>query len=263
MVSCAANVAKYLFFAFNFIFFVLGIAVLGVGIYSRVENDTWKDLVVDTNTFFAAANLLIAGGVIVAVLGFLGCCGAVKEVKWMLIIYSVLVILIFILEIVGGAVAYNNRETVETKLTEGLTKAVNTYDGLADNTAAKGMSKAMDWFQENVKCCGVNGTADWAGSEWHKSQANNTKANGQKVALVPDSCCKTITAGCGKDITQFSSPAIHQKGCIAAGKTYVKDNLWLVGGVGVGIAVVQLLAIVFAICLICAFRDAEKEGTNA
>jgi hypothetical protein len=258
--GCATNTAKYLFFAVNFIFFILGIAVLGVGIYSRVENDTWKDLI-DTDTMFAAANLLIAGGVIVAIIGFFGCCGAIKEVNWMLIIYSIIVILIFILEIAGGAFAYTKRDLVEEKMINGLTKTVTTNYGVTDNIAAKGLAKALDWFQENVKCCGVNKTLDWKTSVWYGKKGGKTGTGGEMK--VPDSCCKTIKEGCGLDITQYSSPTIYQDGCVAAGKKFVKDNLYLVGGVGVGIAVVQLLSIVFAICLICAFRDAEKNGSSA
>jgi len=251
--GCATSTAKYLFFAFNFIFFVLGIATLGVGIYSRVENDSWSDLI-DSSSLFSAANLLIAGGVIVAIIGFLGCCGAIKEVRILLIIYSVVVILIFILEIAGGAYAYTKRDEVEEKLKEGLTEAVTSEYGKND-TASEGMTKAIDWFQENVKCCGINEPKEWQTSAWASPNINEVKA--------PDSCCTDISDGCGRDITTYSSTKIHQKGCVEAGKTFVKDNLYLVGGVGVGIAVVQLLSIVFAVCLICAFKNAEKNGTVA
>jgi len=252
--GCATNTAKYLFFAFNFIFFVLGIATLGVGIYSRVENDSWSELI-DSSSLFSAANLLIAGGVIVAIIGFLGCCGAIKEVRILLIIYSVVVILIFILEIAGGAYAYTKRDEVEKKLTEGLQKGVTTEYGKDDNTASKGMTKAIDWFQKNVKCCGIENPNEWQTSAWAAPNITEIK--------TPDSCCTDISAGCGRDLSQYSSSSIYQKGCVEAGKKFVKDNLYLVGGVGVGIAVVQLLSIVFAVCLICAFRDAEKNGTVA
>jgi len=251
--GCATNTAKYLFFAFNFIFFVLGIATLGVGIYSRVENDSWSELI-DSSSLFSAANLLIAGGVIVAIIGFLGCCGAIKEVRILLIIYSVVVILIFILEIAGGAYAYTKRDEVEKKLTEGLQKGVTTEYG-KDDTASKGMTKAIDWFQENVKCCGIKNANEWQTSAWAAPNITEIK--------TPDSCCNDISAGCGRDLSQYSSSSIYQEGCVEAGKKFVKDNLYLVGGVGVGIAVVQLLSIVFAVCLICAFRDAEKNGTVA
>ena len=68
---------------------MLGLAVLGVGIYSRVENDTWRDLI-DSDTFLDASNLLVAAGVIVAILGFFGCLGALKKLKLLLCIVSLI-----------------------------------------------------------------------------------------------------------------------------------------------------------------------------
>lgn len=180
--GCATNVVRGLFFAFNLIFWLLGIAVLAIGIYSRVENDTWQDLI-DMNTIYETANLLIAAGVIVAVIGFLGCCGAIKKWQWMLIVYSILVLLIFVLEIVAGAYAYSKRDKVQTKLTSGLRDGIQiNYD--EKGTASVGLTKAIDWFQENVKCCGADGPDDWKKSKWYKKMSTNATAD------VPSSCCK-------------------------------------------------------------------------
>lgn len=256
--GCATNVVRYLFFAFNFIFWILGIVVFAIGIYSRVENDSWKDLL-NTDTLFAAANLLIAAGVIVAIIGFFGCCGAIKKVQWMLGVYCALVILIFILEVAAGGYAYQNRETVEDELTSGLTKAVKLNYGEKDNTGAKGFTKTVDWFQKKVKCCGVTNATDWKTSKWYTTFKNFTN----NVNAVPDSCCKTVTAGCGEKIANYQDTAkIYTEGCVDAGKDFAKKNLYLVGGVGVGIAIVELLAIVFGVCLICAFKDEDK-GSSA
>lgn len=235
--GCGTSFVRYLFFAFNFIFWVLGIVVFAMGIYSRVETDGWKALI-DTSTLFVAANLLIASGVIVATLGFFGCCGAIKKWQWMLIIYSILVILIFILEIIAGGLAYQNKAKVQAALTKGLNKGIKENYGKTDSLS-KGITKAIDILQRKVKCCGSNSSKDFP--------------NGP-----PDSCCEIEKKDCGK------IPAnLWTKGCIEEGKTFVKDNLWLIGGVGVGIAIVQLLSIAFAVGLICAFKKEEKEGTTA
>jgi len=248
--GCGTNVARGLFFFFNFIFWILGIVVLGIGIYSRIETDTWKTLI-NSETIFETANLLIAAGVIVAIIGFLGCCGAIKKWQWMLVVYSVLVLVIFAMEIVAGAYAYAKREKVEQKLTEGIKKAVQTNYG-EDGTASDGMTKAIDWFQENVKCCGSNGPNDWKNSEWYlKRQANNT-------AIVPLTCCKVQSTGCNVP-PAANNETIYLAGCVEEGRKFAKDNLWLIGGVGVGIAVIELMGIVFALCLCCAFKKEDNE----
>jgi len=247
--SCGTKCVQYLFFAFNFIFFVLGIAVLGVGIYSRVENDSWKDLI-DASTLMQAANLLIAAGTIVAILGFLGCCGACKRWNWMLIGYAIFVILIFILEIAGGIYAYTKRDTLQASLEKHLKTGVNDNYGQSD-TASVAMTKAIDYFQQKVKCCGITAPGDWGKSKWNA---------GKTTKHVPDSCCKTKADKCG-EVSAYNNANIYQEGCVAQGKNFVKDNLWLIGGVGVGIAVVELLGVVFSLCLCKAYR--KDEGTGA
>lgn len=254
--SCGAKCIKYLFFIFNFIFFVLGIAVLGVGIYSRVQNDSLSDIFTD-GTFVTAANLLIAGGTIVAIIGFIGCCGALKEVKALLILYAVIVILIFVLEIAGGAYAYARRGKVEEALQKELGNALDEYGGTS--LAAKGLSKAIDLMQEKLDCCGSSGPSDWSSKPYiTKANAGNNDTNTH--IAVPKSCCKDDSATCNRQV----GGKFNTGGCFAAGKTYVKDNLWLIGGVGVGIAVVQLLGIGFAIGLVCSIgKDSGKGGSGA
>lgn len=246
--SCGTKCVQYLFFAFNFIFFALGLAVLGVGIYSRVENDSWKELI-NASTFMQAANLLIAAGVIVAFIGFLGCCGACKRWNWMLMVYSIVVIIIFLLEIAGGIYAYTKRETIQKTLEKQLKTGVNKNYGEED-TASKGMTKAIDYFQQKVKCCGATNPRDWKTSEWYKKMTITRDR-------VPDSCCILKTTDCG-NTSYTNALKIYTEGCVEKGKTFVKDNLWLIGGVGVGIAVVQLLGIIFALCLCKAYKDEDK-----
>jgi len=248
--GCATSMVRGLFFAFNFVFWVLGIVVLAIGIYSRIETDTWKDLI-NSETIFETANLLIAAGVIVAVIGFLGCCGAIKKWQWMLVVYSILVLVIFALEIVAGAYAYAKRDKVEKNLTAGIRKAVEKNYGEA-GTASEGMTKAIDWFQEKVKCCGSTGPDDWKSSTWYSKRTANSTAD------VPKTCCKSQTTGCNEDISSKNG-TIYTSGCIKEGTQFAKDNMWLIGGVGIGIAVVELLGIFFALCLCCAFKNEDSE----
>lgn len=245
--ACATNMVRYAFFLFNLLIWILGIVVLGVGIWSRVENDTWRDLI-DMDTIFQASNLLIAAGIIVAALGFLGCCGAIKKVQSMLVGYSILVFLIFVLEIAAGAYAYTKREKVEQKLADGIQRAINDNYGKSDK-ASQGMTIAIDWFQQTVKCCGAKGPGDWKLADWYESK-NNTAHN-----PVPMSCCKVEKAGCNEHVTNATT---FTQGCLAAGKEYAIGNVKLIGSVGVGIAIVELFGIAFAMCLCSAFRREER-----
>lgn len=253
--SCGMNVLKILLFIFNFIFWLLGVAVLAVGIWSRVDGASWESLLQDS-TVLNAANLMIASGVIVAVIGFLGCCGAIKKSECMLVSYAILIFLIFILEIGAGIYAYTKKDDVQNDLADNLQKAIEvSYKGTKE--ADKALTKAVDWFQENVKCCGTSKPEDWTKSKWYKEATD-------KTIRVPESCCTNKTTGCNKgEIASLkASKAIYIEGCVPAGKSFVKNHLWKIGGVAVGIGIVQLFGIIFAICLCKAIRQ-EDSGTTA
>jgi len=250
--SCGMKCLKFMLFAFNFIIWVCGIAVLGVGIYSRIKVGDW-DSIIDDSTIPNAANLMIAAGCFVMVIGFLGCCGAWRENKCLLISYAITLILIFVLEIAAGIYAYTKKDDVLASLKSGLQKAVDkSYS--EDTKADEALRKAVDWFQENIKCCGADTPSEWATSAWYKEQNKTT-------THVPKSCCVDQTvANCNVGVNiaaLISANKIHPKGCVAEGETYVKDHLFEIGGVGVGIAFVQFLGILFAI-LLCRALNYEK-----
>lgn len=261
--GCATNVVKYLFFAFNLVFWILGIVVFAIGIYSRVENDSWKQLVIDSTTFSEAANLLIASGVIVAVIGFFGCCGAIKKCQWMLIGYSALILLIFILQLSAGIYAYTKKDTIQKTLGDKINKVVLNSFGKKDTKLNVQLTKAINWLQNNVKCCGSHGPKDWANSEWAKLEKASKKLG--DPMLVPDSCCVVNKMACGASkktlASLISGNVIHKEGCLKKGKEFAKSNIYLVGGVGVAIAIIQLLGVVFALCLCKSFRDEDKGAT--
>ena len=102
-------------------------------------------------------------------------------------------ILIFILEIAGGIYAYTKRDSLQESLEKHLKTGVEVNYGQV-GTAAEGVTEAIDYFQQKVKCCGITGPGDWAGSKWKNGTANKN---------VPDSCCKTETAGCGVLLQQI------------------------------------------------------------
>jgi len=244
MVGCAPKIVQYVFFAFNLLIWILGIVVLGVGIWSHAEAGTWSTLV-DLESIGQAANLLIAAGIIVALLGFLGCCGAIKKIRPLLIAYALIVLLIFILEIAAGVYAYGKREKVEKKVIAAVQKGIDENYAKGDK-ASLVITLAIDKFQEKIKCCGARGPGDYKGSYW---ASHNNTAN----AAVPRSCCSRQFAGCNN----VNSTSIYTKGCMEQGKAWAEGNMKYLVNVGVAIAIVELAGIVCAVCLWFAFRKEE------
>lgn len=255
--GCGMKCLKYLLFAVNFIVWVCGIVVFGVGIYSRVKAGDWSDLVKDVSVV-DAANLLIASGAFVMVIGFIGCCGALKQIRPLLVVYIIFLVLIFILEIAGGIYAATKKDAVIESMQKNFQEITDNSYG-QKNKADEGLTKSVDWFQTNVKCCGATGPASWSNSTYVKDNKDEMAAsNATTYALFPDSCC--IKSGCnmGKSETDYVSVSdVHKLGCVAESKEFLNSHMKELVGVGVGVAFIQIIGIVFAVLLCRAIGQAQ------
>uniref|UniRef100_A0A8C3NIX5 Uncharacterized protein n=1 Tax=Geospiza parvula TaxID=87175 RepID=A0A8C3NIX5_GEOPR len=91
---------KYSMFIFNFFFWVCGCIILGFSIWIRVSSA--QQVNACNSSMLGGVNLLIAVGAIIMILGFLGCCGAVKESRCMLMLFFIALLLILILQVTAG-----------------------------------------------------------------------------------------------------------------------------------------------------------------
>ncbi|MEQ2244924.1 hypothetical protein ILYODFUR_022146 [Ilyodon furcidens] len=86
---------KAMMFAFNGIIFLAGVAILGVGIWVKVDSGSIlgflgkiEDVPPELSQVLNVGYLLIAIGGLLVIIGFLGCCGAIRESRCMLLLVS-------------------------------------------------------------------------------------------------------------------------------------------------------------------------------
>ncbi|XP_003969674.1 CD151 antigen-like [Takifugu rubripes] len=241
--TCGTICLKYLLFAFNFMFWLAGGVVMAVGVWTLIEKTDYISLL-PSMTYAASAYILVLAGVIVMVTGVLGCCATFKEHRKLLRVYFVLLLCIFLLEILAGVLAYIYYQQLNQELKQSLKETMTT------KYAQKGhdqVTKAVDKLQQEFKCCGSNGSSDWAESIFIRSGANGR--------LVPDSCCKTSTELCGLRDHPSNIYKV-EGGCISKLEEFILDHLKIIGAVGVGIACVQIIGMVFTCCL---YRNLKAE----
>ncbi|KAJ8978669.1 hypothetical protein NQ317_019105 [Molorchus minor] len=125
MVSGGMTCIKYLLFCFNLLFAISGIAILTVGTivhlaYSHYHNFLYA-------SYQSAPLVLIVVGVIIFIVAFFGCCGAVKENHCMIVTFSVLLFVILVVELAAGIVGYVKRNEVEHMLEVNLNTTMYKY----------------------------------------------------------------------------------------------------------------------------------------
>jgi CD63 antigen len=152
---------------------------------------------------------------------------------------------VFILELAAGIASYVLRNEVEAKLKEHAGDGMDLYN----KTGSFGVTAAWDGLQRDFKCCGLKTYTDW-----------NVSAVFTATEDVPDSCCiaERKTPGCGKGARKLppstASQRIYTDGCLDKLKTWVMSNIAIVGGVGCGVAFIQVFGIICACCLAQSMR---------
>ncbi|XP_070563789.1 tetraspanin-4-like [Ptychodera flava] len=247
MVEGCARIVKFIVFFFNLLFWLVGLAVMSVGIWLRVSKGDYGTLVTSV-PYASAANLIIAVGLIVMIIGFVGCLGAWKENKCLLMTFFILLLIIFIIEIAAGILGYVYRGKVEKYVKEDMMAGMANYD----QAGQEGLTGTWDRLQTQEECCGVTDYRDWF-----------TAFPNKNGTWLPDSCCKTVTDGCGMTYSNTTRGDFNlDKGCAEPLEKFLADNLYVIGGIGIAIAVIQLLGMIFALFLFCEVRK-ESGGKYA
>uniref|UniRef100_A0A3Q1GVV4 Tetraspanin n=1 Tax=Acanthochromis polyacanthus TaxID=80966 RepID=A0A3Q1GVV4_9TELE len=225
---------KFLLFFFNFIFWLCGLALIVVGILVQVS--LHKTFVIKDAATSGAPIVVISIGVVIFFIAFFGCCGAWQESYCMVTTFAVLLSLISIVEIAAAITGYVYRKKVSAIVQDSLTEMITNYKNGTDQ-----FRRAVDELQEEMKCCGVNSSADW----------RNFAPDGD---TVPDSCCKNVTADCGVG-AMMDAAKVYTDGCRHIMEEFLQKNLLWVIIAALVIAFLQIMGIVFACCLMRGIRS--------
>lgn len=236
MCCLAEGIAKTFLFIVNTVFFMLGIALVGVGVFVLMDDSVILDAFSyvpaeipvtadDINSVLSATSFLKAGAIIIisvgaAILfiGFCGCCGACCKNKCLIGTYGVLVLLILIVQITGAALVWVFKSDAETLLVDYLQSTIDVaYDGPGFNADVIGVSTdtitlAWDTLQLQFGCCGVSNYTSYAtASLWTNTYTYNSASF---TADIPPSCCQVTGADAYPSIYEGITPLTSYSDCM-------------------------------------------------
>lgn len=243
--GCCDGFIKFLLFAFNVVFWLAGAAVMGVGIYVLVNDDVQAvQSLLSSDASNTACYILIAVGAFSFLVGFAGCCGAMKESQCLLGIYIFFLVVIFVCEVGVGIAALIEKDSIEDYIHDNLEqKTPLTYNSENANLTIS--------VESTFKCCGlVNGCQDWANGDSYGCECTNGDENCAKVSTI-DNC--TSSAG-------NTNAYVYTESCNDAMVGFIEDNILIIAGVALGIGLFEIFGICFA-CILC--RNSRKNQYDA
>jgi CD63 antigen len=234
MVSGGMKCIKYLLFLFNLVIFVLGLALIGIGVTVQAKSKDLAEFLGGEVT--SSAVFLIVIGFFVVIITFFGCCGAYKENHCMIITFSVLLAAVFILEIAAAIAAFLLRDQVKTLVVTQVAVSLQNYDHA-------GVAASWEAMQSGMKCCGANHYTDWM---------NVTIFSGNSV---PDSCCIEQAVGCGQGVlANHNVTGIFDTGCTDVLLKWGQRNVYILGAIALSVAIIQILGVLISCCLAASVR---------
>ncbi|XP_055079567.1 tetraspanin 35 [Periophthalmus magnuspinnatus] len=244
--SCASCL-KFLMFFFNGIIFLAGAGILAVGIWVKVDSGsifTFLEKIPDAPSELGqvlnVGYLLIVLGGLLLIIGFLGCCGAMRESKCMLLLFFIIVMLILLAEVSGAIVLLVFRPLVDSLFVKfGHVAVQNIKTDYGKNSDITGL---WDTIMSTLKCCGYNNYTDFTNSSYHLEKG------------YPPMCCQDSGAPCGNSSNSTGVPTVP--GCFSRIKALIDDNSVVIIGVALAIAALELGAMVTSMSLFCKIKSA-------
>ncbi|XP_021419208.2 tetraspanin-33 [Oncorhynchus mykiss] len=246
---------KYTLFVCCYIFWVASAVLIAVGIYAKVSKE--KD-VVDT-LMTDPALLLIVIGSLMFMITFFGCFGALRNGTCLLKTFSGILVVILLLQITAAVLGFLFTDKVLERTEKLMRKAIVSYREDLD------LENVIDFVQKKFQCCGVHTYEDWSDNVYFHCSAENPSL---EACGVPFSCCLRLhnetvfNTMCGYEVQSMepssAGRSVYTNGCLDKVLWWGKQNLFLVGGITVGLLFLELCMITLASCQVSRIKTVQQ-----
>nr|CAX78873.1 CD63 antigen [Schistosoma japonicum] len=141
-------------FILNIICLLCSLVLIGAGAYVEVKFSQYEANL--HKVWQAAPIAIIVVGVVILIVSFLGCCGAIKENVCMLYMYAFFLIVLLIAQLVAAIVAVVYKDKIDDEINTLMTGALENPN--------EEITATMDKIQTSFHCCGVKGPDDYKGN---------------------------------------------------------------------------------------------------
>uniref|UniRef100_A0A8C9YSA0 Tetraspanin n=1 Tax=Sander lucioperca TaxID=283035 RepID=A0A8C9YSA0_SANLU len=217
---------KYFLFLCNLVFTVLGLVVLGLGMWGLISKESFAQEKIG-NIGTDPMLILVTLGFVLTTLCLSGCVGALRENCSLLKLFSAAVLVLITAQVLAAIMAYSLQDQVGGYLRSGMLAAMVRYQDDLD------LRFITDEIQSNLQCCGADNYRDWELNIYYNCSAPGV------LALWNSQC------GLGAQLLdEFSAQSvIFLGGCLGGLSRWIEQHEGLIGTVGIVVLGVQILTL--------------------
>lgn len=240
---------KYLMVFINLIVFVISLTMIGLAIWMLVDDTFYVSMAVDAANYNVDVYMLLAGGILLLVVSFLGCCGVVRESQCMLISFFCVLLVILVAQIATVVWVYCNSDKLETMIRYNIKSTVEE-----EYYKDERLQKTFDAIQQGLKCCGADYPADWNKS---KNILVGATIEEKNMFNIPKSCCTlaATSSACEKSTKNLhigqgiDFSTVFENGCTNKVLDIVREKVAIVFWVAIAIIILEFIGLIFTIIL--------------
>lgn len=222
------NVLKYAIFFLNFVIWVLGGLLLCAGIWIRVDGLLWEytEALAISRYNWACYFAMIVGSILL-ITSFIGCLGAATESPFLLSLYGIATVVCILFEVVATILVWKiaGGDELQAVLSKGIYYHVENININADSR------RFLDIIQLKLECCGAYNHLDYD---------RNRQPN-------PVTCNSIITNN------------IQIRSCGEMLRRYLEKRGAFIGGVSLGLVLLQIFILIFKSCLLWIMKETREE----
>ncbi|XP_006627331.1 tetraspanin 36 [Lepisosteus oculatus] len=235
--DCGLITSKTVLLLLSLIFWAAGAALAYVGSYVFTSYKNYDNFLEDKYTLIPAV-VILGVAVVMFIIGIIGCCATLRESRIGLGFFLIIILLIFAAEVAAFVLGVIYRGRVNRDIEKSMAEVFQKYDGKNSE------SRAVDYLQQQLQCCGVKNYSDWNNTEWFHTSGNGS---------VPQSCCKSAFANC------TGQPGfINTEGCETKLEHVLQEVLSYAMLVILGFAIIKFFGMLSVCVITCRNRNQNE-----
>ncbi|TMS01247.1 CD82 antigen [Larimichthys crocea] len=235
----------------NAIFLALGLSVAGCAFWILFDSGSLQTVLPSVELRTVGAGLLLIGGLVVLV-SLIGCVGADRENRFLLVTYMAFLIVLVLGQLFVTLLLLINRNKIEQSLDQTVKQFVLQYGQSSDS-----QDRLMDNVQIKGKCCGITDPSDWLQNS-HIQSLNLTNPD-----VLPCSCFSSFNQSSNSswcsELQSFTSPqygrgnSSYDQGCNETFYDWLQENALTIVSMDISLIFIQVLQFVVMVYLYQAF----------